>query len=161
MSVKEDVLKYLENDAHLNAKNIAHALKIDERAVQNVIDEAEKDGTLLAYKAIVNWDKTEREFVSAIIEIKVLPMREEGFDAVARQICMYPEVVSLYLMSGGFDLAVVVESKTLRDVAFFVSDKLAVIDGVTSTATHFVLNKYKDKNVIFKNTEEDNREYVL
>ena len=104
---------------------------------------------ILGYKTIIDWDKTDREYVSALIEVKITPQRDRGFDRVAEQIYSYPEVQSLYLMSGGFDLAVLIEGKTMKEVAFFVAQKLAPIDGVLSTATHFVLRKYKDKGVIY------------
>lgn len=158
MKKNEKILKYLEQNAHFTAKNIADALNMDVAEVEKIIEAYEQDGTILAYKALINWDKTPRDYVSAIIEIKVQPQKGEGFDAVAKQICAFPEVVSLYLMSGGFDLAVTIEGKSMREVALFVVEKLAVIDGVTGTATHFVLNKYKDKDVIFDKTEKDERE---
>lgn len=162
MEHKERILKYLEENAKYTPKNIADALGISEQEVTDVIRECEADGTILGYKTMINWDKTEREYVSALIEIKVLPVKGEGFDSVAEYICSFPEVVSVSLMSGGFDLAVTLEGKTMKDVARFVFDKLAVIDGVTSTATHFVLNKYKDKNVVIDRAgEDDDRVLVL
>ena len=160
MDNKERVLRYLELNSKYTARNIADAMSIDESEVRAIIEECEKDGTILGYKGLINWDKTSREFVSAFIEIKVQPQKGEGFDAVAEKICAFDEVVSVHLMSGGFDLAVTIEGRTMKDVAKFVFDKLAIIDGVTATSTHFVLNKYKDKNVIFDTTEEDTRELL-
>ncbi len=156
-NLKEKVLRFLEDDCRFSAKNISDALGITEQQVADIIAECIDDGTILAYKALINWDKTEREYVSAMIEIKVQPEKGEGFDTVARHICAFEEVVSVFLMSGGFDLAVMLEGKSMREVALFVVEKLAVIDGVTGTATHFVLNKYKDKGVIFGEREKDTR----
>ena len=157
MTEKEKILQYLEQNARLTAKNIADALDMEESAVSSIIAESEADGTLRGYHALVNWDKTEREHTCAVIEIKVHIHHGEGFEEVARQICAYDEVQDLYLMSGGYDLMVVLEGKTLRDVARFVGEKLAVIDGVTGTATHFVLKRYKSDGVIFEGKEDDKR----
>ena len=128
--------------------------------VDKIIEDYENEGVILGYKALINWDKTPIEYVSAIIEIKVQPIKGEGFTQVARQICAFPEVVSCYLMSGGFDLAVILEGKSMKEVAMFFFEKLSVIDGVTGTATHFVLNKYKDKELIFEAQEKDDRQMV-
>ena len=117
----------------------------------------EKDGTILGYKAIVDWEKTDRESVSAMIEVKLTPQRDSGFDRVAEKIYNYPEVQSVQLMAGGYDLSVLIEGKTMKEVALFVSQKLATIDGVIATATHFVLHKYKDKGVLYNTTEVDER----
>ena len=155
--LREKVLRFLENDCRFTAKNIADALDVTEQEVADVIASCIDDGTILGYKALINWDKTERDYVSAMIEIKVQPEKGEGFDSVARKICAFDEVVSVFLMSGGFDLAVMLEGKSMREVALFVVEKLAVIDGVTGTATHFVLNKYKDKGIIFGEREKDTR----
>ena len=157
MNEREKILHYLEQNARLTAKNIADALDLEETDVARVISEAEADGTLRGYHALVNWDKTEREHTCAVIEIKVHIRHGEGFESVAKRICAYEEVQDLYLMSGGYDLMVVLEGKTLRDVARFVGEKLAVIDGVTGTATHFVLTKYKDKGVLMDSGNEDHR----
>jgi len=156
-NIKERVLRFLESDCRYTAKNIADALNTTEEAVAAVIASCIDDGTILGYKALINWDKTDRDYVSAMIEIKVQPEKGEGFDSVARRICAFEEVVSVFLMSGGFDLAVMIEGKSMREVALFVVEKLAVIDGVTGTATHFVLNKYKDKGIIFDEREKDTR----
>ena len=157
MNDRERILQYLEQDARLSAKNIADALDLEESAVSAVIREAERDGTIRGYHALINWDKTDRDLTRAVIEIRVHIRHGEGFESVARQICAFPEVQDLCLMSGGYDLMVVVEGKTLRDVARFVGEKLAVIDGVTGTATHFVLTKYKDKGVRLDTFETDHR----
>lgn len=157
MNEREKILHYLEQNARLTAKNIADALDLEESAVAEIIREAEEDGTLRGYHALVNWDKTDREHTCAVIEIKVHIRHGEGFEEVAKRICAYDEVQDLYLMSGGYDLMVVLEGRTLRDVARFVGEKLAVIDGVTGTATHFVLTKYKDKGVLMESDSCDHR----
>lgn len=157
MDNREKILHYLEQNARLSPKNIADALDLEETAVAEIISAAEADGTIRGYHALVNWDKTAREHTCAVIEIKVHIHHGEGFEEVAKRICAYEEVQDLYLMSGGYDLMVVIEGKTLRDVARFVGEKLAVIDGVTGTATHFVLTKYKDKGVMMDIASTDHR----
>ena len=117
----------------------------------------EKDGVIVGYKTLIDWDKTDREFVSALIELKVEPQIDRGFDSIAERICNYPEVESVYLMSGGFDIAVMIEGKTLKEVAFFVAEKLSTMEGITGTATHFVLRKYKDKNTVYNRKPVDER----
>lgn len=160
MDSKEKVLRYLEQNAKYTPKNIADALDLDENEVKNIINECETDGTILGYNALINWDKTHRDHVIALIEVNVQPEKGEGFDQVASNICAFSEVESVYLMSGGFDLTVIISAKNMKDVARFVFDKLALIDGVKRTATHFVLNKYKDKGIVFDATEEDLREML-
>lgn len=157
MNNREKILHYLEQNARLTAKNIADALDLEEAEVSRIISEAETDGTIRGYHALINWEKTEREHTCAVIEIKIHIRHGEGFEEVAKQICAYEEVQDLYLMSGGYDLMVVLEGKTLRDVARFVGEKLAVIDGVMGTATHFVLTKYKDKGVMMDLASPDHR----
>ncbi len=129
----------------------------EEGDIKRIIDQYEKDGVILGYKTLIDWDKTDREYVSALIEVKITPQRDRGFDRVAERIYNYPEVQSLYLMSGGFDLAVLIEGKTMKEVAYFVAQKLATLEDVISTATHFVLRKYKDKGVIYGVVEVDER----
>ena len=152
-----DILKLLENDARLSPEQIAVMLDLDVDTVKKEIRDFEKDGTILGYKAIIDWEKTNRESVSAIIEVKLTPQRDLGFDRVAEKIYNHPEVKSLYLMSGGFDFTVLIEGKTMKEVAYFVAQKLAPVEYVTSTATHFVLKKYKDKGVIYTQKEIDER----
>ena len=151
------LLEILEEDGRLSSKQIAMMLSKEEGDIKKIIDEYEKSGVILGYKAIVDWDKTDREYASALIELKVTPQYNRGFDAIAERIYNYPEVESLYLMSGGYDLAVFIEGKTMREVAFFVAEKLATIEDVTSTATHFVLRKYKDKGIVFGAVPTDDR----
>lgn len=157
----DKLLKLLESDCRYSSSELAVMTGRTRDEVEKLIAQFEKNGIIVGYKALVDWDKTDREYVSAWIELKITPERDRGFDAVAEKIYNYPEVQSLYLMSGAFDLAVLVEGRTMREVANFVSEKLAVMDGVTSTATHFMLKKYKDKGVIYSAPEPDEREQCL
>ena len=147
--LKKKVLALAENDARLSADKMAVMLDADADEIKNIIRELEADGVILGYKALVDWDKTDREYVTALIELKVTPQRDRGFERVAERIYNFPEVQNMYLMSGAYDLCVMIEGKTMKEVALFVAEKLAPIDGVISTSTHFVLRKYKDKGVVF------------
>ena len=153
----DKILTLLENDATLSAKELALMLKKEVGEVKDIIEKYEKDGVILGYQTVVDWDKTDREYVSALIEVKVMPQRDRGFDKIAEKIYNHPEVKALYLMSGGFDFTVLIEGKTMKEVAYFVAQKLAPIEFVTSTATHFVLKKYKDKGVVYSIPEIDER----
>lgn len=155
--MKEKIISMLENDARLTAAQIAAALGSDENTVSDIIEQLEADGVIAGYKAIINPELCKNDGVSALIELKITPQRDRGFNAVAERIRNYPEIKSVYLMSGGFDLALIMEGKTMRDIAYFVAEKLATIDGVTSTATHFVLQKYKDNGISFEVEKEDKR----
>ncbi len=151
------LLQLLESDGRLSPESISVMLGKEVGDIKKAIDEYEKDGTIVGYQAIIDWDKTDREYVTALIELKITPQRDNGFDRVAEKIYNYPEVKSLYLMSGGYDLAVVIEGKTMREVAYFVAEKLAPMESVISTATHFVLRKYKDKGLVYGMGEVDLR----
>lgn len=155
--MKNKILTYLENDARLTPAQLAVMLGTTEDAVRAIIEECEAEGSILSYRAVINWDKTGKESVVALIELKIMPQKDRGFDTVAEKISIYPEVQSVYLMSGGYDLALTVECRTMRDVAAFVAEKLATIEGVTSTATHFVMQKYKDNDVVFEPDRTDKR----
>lgn len=153
----DSILGFLENDARLTPAQIAVMTQRDEGDIKQAIKEYEENGTILGYQALIDWDKTDREYVTALIEVKLTPQKDRGFDKVAEKIYNYDEVKSLYLMSGAYDLAVFIEGKTMKEVAYFVAQKLAPIDSVVSTATHFVLRKYKDNGVIYGGIEEDLR----
>jgi len=161
MDNKIKVLRYLEENAKYTAANIAAAIGIPEAEVSAIIKECEDNGTIVGYKTIINWNELDSGTVLALIEVNVRPMKGEGFDSVAKKISEFTEVKDLYLMSGGFDLGVMIEGKTMKDVARFVFDKLSVIDGVTGTATHFILNEYKCGGVSFIREETDTREYLF
>ena len=153
----DKILKALEDNAKLTPEQLAVMFNKEQGDIKELIKKYEADGVILGYKAIIDWDKTDREYVTALIEVKMTPQRDRGFDRVAEKIYNYPEVQSLYLMSGGYDLCLVIEGKTMKEVAFFVAQKLAPIEYVISTATHFVLRKYKDKGVIYGAEQVDER----
>ncbi len=154
-----EILKLLEEDARLSPKQIATSLGLDVKTVKDEIAAMEEEGIIVSYRTLVDWDKTDRESVSAMIDVKLTPQTGRGFDRVAEKLYNYPEVQAVYLMSGTYDLSVLIEGKTMKEVAFFVSQKLAPIDAVISTSTHFVLHKYKDTGVIYNNTQNlDERE---
>ena len=132
-----------------------------EQEVKQELERMEKDGTILGYQAIIDWDKVKRETVTALIEVKVVPQSIAGFDRIAQRIYQYDEVESMYLMSGAFDLTVIISGRTLREVAQFVGERLAPIEGVTGTATHFILKKYKEKHLVFGKPEPEERELIF
>ncbi len=152
-----ELLKLLENDGRLTPEMLSVMLNKEVGDIKAAVEALEEDGTIVGYQAIIDWDKTDREYVTALIELKITPQRDLGFDRVAEKIYNYPEVKSLYLMSGGFDLAVIIEGKTMKEVAYFVAEKLAPMESVVSTATHFVLRKYKDKGLVYGQSEVDLR----
>lgn len=152
-----NLLRLLENDARLSPEALALMLDKEVGDIKKMIEDCENQGIILGYHTEIDWDKTNREYVCAMIEIKITPQRDRGYDHVAQKIYNYPEVESLYLMSGGFDLAVFIKGKTMREVAFFVAEKLATIEDVLSTSTHFVLRKYKDNNIIYGAAPVDER----
>lgn len=137
------ILELLEKNSRLATKDIAIMLGVPQDEVEKEIKEMEKEQVICGYNTLINWDKTNKDLVTALIEVKVTPQRGEGFDKIAERIYRFDEVKAVYLMSGGFDLTVIVEGKTLKDVALFVSQKLATLDSVLSTSTHFVLKNIK------------------
>ena len=151
MTLKTEILKLLENDCRNTPAQIAAMLGASESAVSAAIAELEADKTILGYKAMVDWDKTGEEIVTALIEVKVTPQRGDGFDRIAERIYQFEEVESMYLMSGAYDFTVIISGRTLKEVANFVSARLSTIDGVIGTATHFILRKYKEKHSVFEN----------
>ncbi len=155
--MKERILAYLEKDARISHADLATMLGITEAEVAKIIAECEADGTIITYRTVVDWEKTGKSSVTALIELKTIPLRDKGFDSVAERVAHFPEVRSVCLMSGGFDLAITVECASMREVALFVAEKLATIEGVTATATHFELQKYKDNGVIYNNETVDKR----
>ena len=157
----DKILKLIESNALLTHEELAVICGCTVKEIDDRIAEYESNGTIVGYKALIDWDKTDREYVSATIELKVSPQRDRGFDTIAEKICLYPEVQSVQLMSGAYDLQVLIEGKTLREVSNFVFNKLAPMDGVISTATHFVLRKYKDKGVIYGGHKEDLRGNII
>jgi len=157
----EEILDILENNNKLNEEQIAVMLNKSVEEVRAAIKKLEEENVILGHTTLINWDKTDREMVTALIEVKVTPQRGQGFDRVAERIYRYPQVKACYLMSGGFDLTVIIEGKNMKEVALFVAEKLAPLESVLSTSTHFVLKKYKDKGVIFEEKTKDDREAVI
>ena len=153
----DKLLKLLDSNARLTNKQLAAMLDLSEEEVRNRIAELEKAGAVRAYKAVVDWDKTDREYVTAIIELKVTPRRDIGFEGIAETIMAFDEVESVYLMSGGYDLSVRVNGQTFQEIAAFVAKRLAPLETVVSTATHFVLRRYKESNVMFLRENQDER----
>ncbi len=158
--MEKKILHILENDCRIPVEQIAVMLDSNVDTVKKTIEKMEKEGILVGYKPLINWERTTETKVKAIIELKVTPQRGKGFDAVAEKIYKYPQVTSVYLMSGGFDLGVIVEGKTMKEVALFVAEVLAPIDEVISTGTHFVLKTYKDHSVEFQREEKDTRQVI-
>ena len=155
------LLQLLEEDCTLTPEQLASMADMKVEDVKAAVKRYEEEKIVLGYKAIVDWDRTEREAVTALIEVKVTPQRGEGFDRVAERIYQYDEVESVYLMSGAFDLTVIISGRTLKEVAEFVGQRLATIEDVTGTATHFILKKYKEKHLVFRPQEPEDREYIF
>ena len=156
-----DLLKILENDARLSPETIALMLDKEVGDIKKMIDEYEREGVILGYRTEIDWDKTDRESVTALIEVKITPQKGMGFDEIARQIYSHHQVESVYLMSGGFDLTVIIKDRTMREVARFVAEQLAPMENVLSTGTHFILKKYKDYGVEYNPSEKDKREVMM
>ena len=155
--MREKILVIIEKNSRIDLKDLAALLGESEAAVANEIADMEKENIICGYHTMINWDNTGNEKVIALIEVKVTPQRGMGFDKIAERIYQYSEVNSVYLMSGAFDFTVIIEGKTMREVAQFVSEKLSPMDSVLSTATHFVLKKYKDHGTIMYEKPGDER----
>ena len=158
--MRDQILTFIEKNSRINLKELAVMLGSDEVTVANEISEMEQEQVICGYHTMIDWDKTGAEKVTALIEVRVTPQRGQGFDSIAERIYNYPEVKSVYLISGGYDLMVILEGKTLREVSSFVSDKLSTLDTVLSTATHFILKKYQDHGTIFAKKNKDERMLV-
>ena len=157
----DDILRILDKEKGVvDTEKISRMLGESQSEVEQKLKQLENEHIIVGYKTIVNWDKTDREVVRALIDLRVTPQRGEGFDKVAERIYKYPQVRALYLMSGAYDLSVVIEGKTMKEVALFVAQKLAPMESVVSTATHFVLKKYKEEGIIFKEDEKDTRQVI-
>ena len=155
--MREKILKAIEKNSRIYFKELAVMLGEEEIDVVNEIAAMEAEGVICGYPTLIDWEKTSIEKVSALIEVRVTPQRGQGFDTIAERIYKYPEVNSVYLISGGFDLLVSLEGKSLKEVSNFVSDKLSTLDTVLSTATHFILKKYKDHGTILAKKYVDER----
>ncbi len=153
----EKLLKLLDRNARLTDAQLSAMLGISEDEVRQRVDTLEKAGVIRGYTAVIDWDKTEREYVTAIIELHVTPKPDLGFEGIAQTIARFDEVESVSLMSGGYDLSITVNARTFRDVAIFVATRLSPLESVVSTATHFVLRRYKERNIVFLGDTEDER----
>ncbi|MEI8198463.1 MAG: Lrp/AsnC family transcriptional regulator [Eubacteriales bacterium] len=156
-----ELLRLIEHNARLTQPELAVMLGTTEEAIAAELEQLHNDDIILGYTTVVNWEKTKRESVTALIEVRLTPQRDMGFDKIAQHLYRYPQVTSCYLMSGGFDLMLIIEDSTLREVASFISNKVAPIEGVVSTATHFILKKYKSNGVVFEDKPVDKREAVI
>ena len=155
------LLTLLENDCTLTHAQLAAMCDTTVEDIEMRIKSLTDEGVILGYKAMVNWEKTSVEAVEALIEVKITPQRDKGFDRIAQRIYQYQEVESCYLMSGGYDFTVMIEAKTMRAVAQFVAEKLSTIDSVLSTATHFILKKYKDHGTVLCDGPQDERMLIV
>lgn len=155
--MREKILGYIEKNSRVDMKELAVLLGMNEVDVANELAAMEAEGIICGYHTLIDWDKVTEDRVSALIEVRVTPQRGKGFDDIAERIYKYPEVEATYLISGGYDLLVILEGKSLRQISTFVSEKLSTLDSVISTATHFVLKKYKDHGTIMHQKYEDER----
>jgi DNA-binding Lrp family transcriptional regulator len=155
------ILKILEEDSRTTPEQIASMLGVLEEEVVSAIVKAEDEGKILKYKTLINWDKVNDEQVWALIEVQVSPQRDTGYDAIAEKIYRFPQASSVYLMSGGYDLAVLVKGKSMHEIADFVGQKLSPIEGVRAAATHFIMKRYKEDGVIMNGPEEVKRQPVI
>ena len=158
--MREEILRLIEKNSRIDLKDMAIMLGMDETELANEIADMEKEGVICGYYTLINWDNTSDERVSALIEVKVTPQRGIGFDKIASRISRFDEVKAVYLMSGGFDFTVILEEKSMKEIAQFVTSKLSTLDQVLNTATHFVLKKYKDYGVVMMDEEKDERMLV-
>ena len=155
--MREKILSIIEKNSRVDIKELAIILGVPEIDVANELKAMEEEGVICGYHTLIDWEKTSIEKVSALIEVRVTPQRGQGFDTIAERIYKYPEVNSVYLISGGYDLLVSLEGKSLKEVSSFVSNKLSTLDSVLSTATHFIRKKYKDHGTIMTKKYEDER----
>lgn len=160
IKLREQILKNLEHNARIDLKDLAIMLDVNEIDIVNEINNMEEEKIICGYPTLINWDNTGKEIVTALIEVKVSPQRGMGFDNLAERIARFDEVNSIYLMSGGFDFMVLIDGKSMKEVSRFVFEKLATLDSVLSTSTHFVLKKYKDHGVNLVEKKKDERMLV-
>lgn len=157
----DKLLELLEQDCTMSVEQMASAAGMSVAEAKAAIRRYEDERIVLGYQAVIDWDRVRKESVTALIEVKVTPQSIDGFDRIAERIYQYDEVESMYLMSGSFDLAVIISGRTLREVAQFVGERLAPLTGVTGTATHFILKKYKEKHLVFRPQDPEEREYIF
>ena len=155
------ILQLIAKNSKLTPEEIAKEINADPQQVAKEIKLMEENRVICGYNTLINYDNTDRELVTALIEVKVTPQRGDGYDKIAERIYRFDEVKAVYLISGGFDLTVILEKSSLKEIALFVSDKLATIDSVTSTATHFVLKKYKDHGIVIERGDKKDRRMII
>ena len=158
--MREKILSYIEKNSRVDLKEVAVCLGMTEVDVANELAAMEAEGIICGYYTLIDWDKVTQERIHALIEVRVTPQRGKGFDEIAERIYKYPEVKSTYLISGGYDLLVFLEGKTLKEISAFVSQKLSTLEAVISTTTHFVLRKYKDNGTILDKQNTDERQII-
>ncbi|MBD5453951.1 MAG: Lrp/AsnC family transcriptional regulator [Lachnospiraceae bacterium] len=158
--MREKLLSVIEKNSRIDTNELAVIMGVEEIDIVNELAAMENEGIICGYHTLIDWEKTSIEKVTALIEVRVTPQRGQGFDNIAERIYKYPEVTSVYLISGGYDLLVTLEGKSLKEISRFVSDKLSTLETVLSTATHFILKKYKDHGTILEKKYEDTREKV-
>ena len=158
--MRHEILRYLEKNSRVNLQELAVLLGVDETLVANEIADMEKEHIICGYHTLINWDNTSKDQLTAMIEVKVTPQRGQGFDRIAERIYNFPEVKAVYLMSGGYDFMVMLEGKTMKEISMFTSSKLAPLESVVSTVTHFVLKKYKDHGTVLEAKKVDERQAV-
>lgn len=155
--LQKEVLELLENDSRLTKGQLAKMLNVTEEEISVVIKQLEDENIILKYHTVINWEKQKCNKVTALIEVNITPQREVGFDKIAERIYRFPQVKSVYLMSGSYDLCVIIEGENMQDISFFVAEKLAPLEHVNGTRTHFVMKRYKEDGVIFTDKAEDKR----
>ena len=158
--MREELLRLIEKNSRIDIKDLSKMLNVTEIDILNELTKLEKENIICGYFTLIDWEKTTVEKVVALIEVRVTPQRGQGFDKIAERIYNYNEVKSVYLISGGYDLLVILEEKSLKEIASFVSDKLSTLESVLSTATHFILKKYKDMGTVLEKQTLDNREAI-
>ncbi len=158
--MREELLRIIEKNSRIDLKELAVILGVEEIDVANALADLETEGVICGYHTLIDWEKTSLEQVSALIEVRVTPQRGQGFDHIAERIYKYPEVNAVYLISGGYDLLITLEGKSLKEISAFVSDKLAPLESILSTATHFILKKYKDHGTVLSKKHVDQREKI-
>jgi len=158
--MKEKILRIIEKNSKITPEELAIMLGSSVEEIRTALVEMETDKVICGYPTLIDWDKVSGEKITALIEVKVTPQRGQGFDRIAERIFKFDEVETVYLMSGGFDLTVIIRGKSMREVAGFVSEKLAPMEAILSTATHFVLKRYKENGIVMQNDEQDERMIV-
>lgn len=161
--MEKEILEILEKNSRTSYEDMAKMLDTTKEIVEEKVKELEHKNIICGYTTLINWDKTEREgeYITSLIEVKVAPQREQGFNKIAKKIYSFDEVKTLYLMSGTFDLLIVIEGKNLREISSFVSAKLAVLECIISISTHFVLKKYKDNGIILKKSKDKDERIII